>query len=63
MELYPCDVSCMARKHHDRLWIGRFDIKEFDIMVSGGGEVAFVGRDAETVDLRVWMLNYPGAYS
>jgi hypothetical protein len=37
--------------------IGRADVEELDGVMAGGGEEAFVGRDAEAIDLRVRMLD------
>ena len=47
------DVAGVAVKGEDRVWIRRFDVVELDGVVSCGGEVALVRRDAEAVDLRV----------
>lgn len=53
----------MAVKGEDSIWICRLDVVELYGVVAGGGEVAFVGRDAEAVDLRIGVRNRAGAYS
>lgn len=53
----------MAVKGENSVGVGRFDVVELNGMVAGGGEIAFVGRDAKAVDLRIWVRNRPGAYS
>jgi hypothetical protein len=47
------DVACVAIEGEDGVRIRGLDVVEFDCVVAGGGEVSFVGRDAEAVDLRV----------
>lgn len=51
------DVARVALKRQQRVGVGRLDVKELDGVVAGGGEVALVGRDAEPVHLRVWVLD------
>lgn len=41
--------------------VRRFDVVQLDRVVSGGGEVALVGRDAEAVYLRVGVWDCAGA--
>lgn len=57
MESNTGHIARMAIKTDDRAWVCRSDIVELDVMVSGRGQIAFVGRDAQTIDLRVGMLN------
>jgi hypothetical protein len=40
------DVVCMAVEGHDWIGIGRFDVIQLDIVVTGGCQVPFVGGDA-----------------
>jgi hypothetical protein len=58
------DVGGMAFKGENRVRIRGFDLIELDRVVSRSGEEAFVGRDAKTIDLRVWVgyraRAYPG---
>jgi hypothetical protein len=56
-----CDVGRVAVKGQDRIRIRRLDVVELDRVVAGGGEVALVGRDAETVHLRVGVGDSAGA--
>lgn len=51
----------MAVKGKDRIRVGRLDIVELDCMVASGGKVAFIGRDAKAIDLRVWVGDRAGA--
>ena len=46
----------MPSQDHDRIWVGRTDVEQFDIVVSGCCEIAFVRRYTKAVDLRVRML-------
>lgn len=41
--------------------VGGFYVVEFYGVVASGGEVAFVGTDAEAVDLAVWMWDCSAA--
>jgi hypothetical protein len=47
----------MAFENQERSRIGRADIKELNCVVAGCSEEALVGGDAESIDLRVRMLN------
>lgn len=60
---HACDIPSVTVE--GKKWIGvrGADVVEFDIVVASSSEVALVWRDAEAVDLRVWMLNCPGAYA
>lgn len=57
------DVVGVALKCQDRVRIGGLDVVELDTVVACGGKKALVGRDAETVDLGVRMLDSTRAYS
>lgn len=50
------DIVCVAIEGHDRVGVAGLDIVELDIGVSGGGEVTFIGRNTQTIHLRVGML-------
>jgi hypothetical protein len=52
---YAGDVGRVAVECKDGIGVGRLDVVKLDRMVAGGGEVALVGRNAEPVDLRVWV--------
>ena len=56
MKCDACDIIRVTLKGHHRVRVGGFDVEEFDIGVACRGEVAFVGGDAETVDLGVGVL-------
>ncbi|KAK5634418.1 hypothetical protein RRF57_010131 [Xylaria bambusicola] len=51
------DVARVALKAQHRIGIRGLYIEELDGVVARGGNKAFVGRDAETVDLRVGVLH------
>lgn len=51
------NVARVALKGQQRVGVGRLDVKELDCVVARGREVALVGRDAEPVHLRVWVLD------
>lgn len=51
MESHAGDVGRVAVKSQDCVRVRRLDIIELDRVVSGGGEVALVGRYAETIHL------------
>lgn len=55
------DIRRMSVKDEDSIWVGGFDIVELDRVVAGGGEVAFVGRYGQTIDLRIRVWNGTGA--
>jgi hypothetical protein len=55
VERYAGDVGRVAVECEDSVGVGRLDIVELYCMMASGGEVALVGRDAEAVDLRVWV--------
>ena len=61
MEGNAGDVGCVAIEGEDGVRVGRLDIVEFDGMVAGGCEIAFVWRDAEAVYLRVGVGDGTGA--
>jgi hypothetical protein len=51
------DIAGVAIKGKERVWVRGFDIVELDCMVTGSCEEALVGRDAETVNLGVGVLD------
>lgn len=55
------DVVGVSFECEDRIWVCGFDVVELDVGVGGGGEEALVGTYAETVDLRVGVLDCAGA--
>ena len=63
MEDNTRDISRVTGKYHNGLWIGGADVEKLDIVVASGCEVSFIRRDAEAVDLRVWVLDGTGAYT
>jgi hypothetical protein len=61
-----CDagnVTSVTVKGEDRVGVRRLDIVELDRVMTGGGKVAFIGRDTQAVDLRVWVWDGARAYS
>lgn len=55
-----CDTSnipAMAIECQDRRRIRGTNVEELDVLVASCREPAFVGGDAQPVDLRVWVLN------
>lgn len=54
------DIARVALEGQQRVGVGRFDVKELDGVVAGGGEEALVWRDTEAVDLRVRVLDCSG---
>lgn len=63
MKGHACDISSVTVEGEKWIRICGADVVEFDIVVASSSEVALVGRDAEAIDLRVWVLNCPGAYA
>jgi hypothetical protein len=57
------DVAGVTLESQKRVWVRGFDVVELDGMMAGRSEEALVGRDAETVDLGVWVLDCPRADS
>lgn len=58
----PGNVARVALKRQQRARVRRFDVVEFDRLVSRRRQEPLVRRDAEPVDLRVGMLDRPRAY-
>lgn len=55
-----CDaryVATMTLKCEEGVWVCGFNIVEFDRVMASRSEEAFIGRDAEAIDLRVRMLD------
>lgn len=57
MERDTGDVVGVALEGHHRVGVCRLDIVKLDIIVASSREKAFVGSNAETVDLGVGVLN------
>jgi hypothetical protein len=55
VEFYAGDVASMTVEGQDGVGICRLDVVELDCVMTGGGEVAFVRRDTQAVDLRSWV--------
>ncbi len=51
------DVARVALEAQHRVGVRGLDVEELDRVVAGGGDEAFVGRNAEAVDLRVGVLD------
>jgi hypothetical protein len=62
MERNASDVTSVTIKRQDGIRVRGLDVVELDRVVASSGEVAFIRRDAEAVDLRVWVRYRPGAY-
>ena len=56
-------VTRMTVEGKDGIRIGGLDIIELDRMVASGSEEALIWRDAEAVNLRIWVWDGPGTYS
>jgi hypothetical protein len=52
-----CNIVCMSFECQKGIRIGRLDIVELNAMVSSCCQKAFIRRYAESVYLRVWMLD------
>jgi hypothetical protein len=61
VERYAGDVARVAVEREDGIGVCGFDVVELDGVVAGSREVAFVGRDAETVYLGIGMGDGAGA--
>ena len=57
MELNTSDVPGMAGEGYDRLRIGRLYVEQLYIVIACGSEKPFIGGNAESIDLRVRMLD------
>lgn len=55
------DVVGVALESHDRIGVGRLDVKELDIVVASSSEEAFVRGDTQAIDLGVRVLDGTGA--
>lgn len=55
------DVARVAVEGEYGVGVRGADVVKLDIVVSGGGEIALVGGDAETIDLGVRVLDCAGA--
>ena len=63
MERDTGDVGGVTVEGEDRIRVRGFDVVKLDRVVTGGGEVSLVGRDAKAVDLGVGVRDSPGAYT
>lgn len=63
VESHAGDVAGVALEDEKGGGIGRADVVQFDGVAAGRGQVAFVGRDAQPVDLGVRMLDRARTYS
>lgn len=50
-------IACVSLECENGDWVGRLDIVELDIVVTGRREESLVGGDAESVDLRFGVLD------
>lgn len=57
MEGHSGNVPGMAVEGEHRAWISGANVVEFDVVVSRCSEITLIGRNAETIDLRVGMLD------
>lgn len=57
MESHASDIICMTFESKERVWIGRLDVVELNTMVTGCCKKSLVGRDAESIDLGIGVLN------
>lgn len=57
MEGNAGDVARVALEGQQWVWVGALDVEQLDGMVAGGREEALVGRDAQAIDLGVWVLD------
>lgn len=53
----------MTVEGEDRVGVGGLDVVELDCVVTSGGKVSLVRRDAKAVDLGIWVWDSPGAYT
>lgn len=53
----PGDIGGVTVKSQHRVRIGGTDVVEFDVLIAGRSEPALVGGDAQSIDLRVWVLD------
>jgi hypothetical protein len=51
------DIVGMPFEGEDSAWVGGFDVVELDRVVASGGEIAFVGRNAEAIYLGIGVRN------
>ena len=56
MEGYACDVPGVAFERKQGVRVRRFDIVELDGVVAGRGQESLVWGDAQSIDLRIWVL-------
>jgi hypothetical protein len=61
VECYASDIAGMALENRGRSGIRGADVEQLDRVMAGSGEKALVGGDAESVDLRIGVLDGPRA--
>lgn len=57
MKSHPGDVVRVPIERHDGVRVSRLDIVEFDIVMACGCQKSFIGSDAKTIHLRIWVLD------
>lgn len=57
------DIVCVSFELLDGVWVARLDIVQADHVPASRSEVFLVGGDAQAIDLGLWMLDCPRAYS
>jgi hypothetical protein len=55
------DITGVALKSHQWVRVARLGVKQLDIVVTRNGEILLVGGDAESIDLRIRVLDGAGA--
>ena len=60
MKRHTCNIAGVTLKGHERIWVGTADVIELYILIACCCKPALIRGDAEAVDLRVGMLDYPG---
>ena len=63
MERHACDITSVALECEQRIRVRGLYIVELDGVVTRRSKEALVGRDAESIDLGVGMLDRSRAYA
>lgn len=63
VKCYTSDVASMSFECQHRTWVRRADVVKLHVLITRRGEPTLIGRDAQPVDLGVWMLDGTGADS
>lgn len=61
VECDSSDITGVTLESHQGIGVARLGVKQLDIVVTRNGEVLLVRGDAESIDLRVRVLNSAGA--